>query len=317
MRVALLIVSSLVSLSLTGCGWIVMPSSRTSANQPDYAALTLQAAANSATHTVQKGETLATIAKRYNLNWQDLAKLNKVASPYKLSVGQKLILSAGATPATVTTKPQPTTVVTPQPVTVPSAPTITQPVTTPTTAVQPVLTLDPRQPVIPTISAEEEGPQLPATPTAAEGMKQVDRNFNKPAANTTVAANAQGSCYPPVNWQLPTSGTISSTISATGKRGIKIAGKVGQPIKAAAAGTVTYSGDNLQGYGNVIIIQHNEAFLSVYGQNRRRLVGEGVRVNAGQTIAEMGTDTEQNPVLHFEIRCRGKAIDPLPFLPHL
>lgn len=98
------------------------------------------------------------------------------------------------------------------------------------------------------------------------------------------------------------------------KQGIGIAGKVGDPIKAAADGTVVYSGNGLVGYGELVIVKHNEQWLSAYGHNRRRLVKEGDRVSRGQQIAEMGTSAGV-PQLHFEIRYNGKPVDPRAYLP--
>jgi murein DD-endopeptidase MepM/ murein hydrolase activator NlpD len=127
----------------------------------------------------------------------------------------------------------------------------------------------------------------------------------------------RGSCSPPVNWQWPTRGQTQPSLSDSGRKGIRILGQVRQPIRAAAAGTVSYSGTGLQGYHNLIIIQHNAAFLSVYANNHQRLVREGMRVASGQVIAEMGVDAQRQPALHFEIRCQGKAVDPVPYLPNI
>ncbi|OQW88245.1 MAG: hypothetical protein BWK78_08530 [Thiotrichaceae bacterium IS1] len=86
-------------------------------------------------------------------------------------------------------------------------------------------------------------------------------------------------------------------------------------MTAAASGRVTYSGSSYDGYPNAIVIQHNDAFSSLYAFNRKRQVQESAYVTGGQTIAEMGTDVSGRAVLHFEIRCHGKALDPLSYLP--
>lgn len=99
------------------------------------------------------------------------------------------------------------------------------------------------------------------------------------------------------------------------RQGIDIAGKAGDPIKAAADGEVVYSGNGLIGYGELIIIKHSSSLLSAYGHNRRRLVQEGARVKAGQQIAEMGSSSASRDMLHFEIRRNGKPVDPMSFLP--
>ena len=99
------------------------------------------------------------------------------------------------------------------------------------------------------------------------------------------------------------------------KQGIDIAGKAGAPVKAAADGTVVYSGNGLIGYGELIIIKHSDEWLSAYGHNRKRLVQEGQRVKAGQPIAEMGSTGAPRDELHFEIRRNGRPVDPLQYLP--
>ncbi len=94
-----------------------------------------------------------------------------------------------------------------------------------------------------------------------------------------------------------------------------IAGKLGQPVMAAASGKVVYSGNGLIGYGNLVIIKHDTHYLSAYGHNRRLLVKEGGEVKQGEKIAEMGDSGKEGVVLHFEIRRDGKPIDPLRYLP--
>lgn len=99
------------------------------------------------------------------------------------------------------------------------------------------------------------------------------------------------------------------------RQGIDIAGKAGAPVKAAADGTVVYSGNGLIGYGELIIVKHSPGFLSAYGHNQKRLVQEGDRVKAGQTIAEMGSSGASRDELHFEIRKNGKPSNPIDYLP--
>lgn len=98
-------------------------------------------------------------------------------------------------------------------------------------------------------------------------------------------------------------------------KGIDIAGDLGQPVKAAASGSVVYAGRGLIGYGEMVIIKHNDTYLSAYAHNNRLLVDEGDSVRAGQTIAEMGSTGTDRVKLHFEIRQRGQPVDPLRYLP--
>ena len=103
--------------------------------------------------------------------------------------------------------------------------------------------------------------------------------------------------------------------SSSVHKGIDIAGNRGDPVQAVAAGKVVYSGTGIVGFGELLIIKHNEIYLSAYGHNDRLLVGEGDTVRAGQKIAEKGSSGTDTVKLHFEIRKEGKPIDPLRVLP--
>ena len=146
------------------------------------------------------------------------------------------------------------------------------------------------------------------------------------ATRSPTSASSAGSAAPatvvaPVNsgfsWRWPADGiTIGNFVPGeTTKQGVDIAGASGQPVRAAADGVVVYSGNGLVGYGELIIIKHNEQWLSAYGHNRKRLVNEGQSVKAGQQIAEMGRSGADRDMLHFEIRYNGKPVDPLLYLP--
>lgn len=117
-------------------------------------------------------------------------------------------------------------------------------------------------------------------------------------------------------WQWPAIGhIINNFASANGmNKGIDIAGKLGEPVKAAAAGKVVYCGSGLRGYGNLIIVKHNDEFLSAYAHNNRLLVHEGQQVKASEVIAEIGNSEANRVMLHFEIRRAGKPVDPLNYL---
>ena len=121
----------------------------------------------------------------------------------------------------------------------------------------------------------------------------------------------------PIHWQWPSQGAPQSTFGGKGiaGKGIVIDGHLGQPVVAAASGTVVYSGSALVGYGRLIIIKHNDEWLSAYGHNQRLLVHEGDSVTAGQKIATMGIGPNDKPALYFEIRRDGKPVDPLRYLP--
>lgn len=126
---------------------------------------------------------------------------------------------------------------------------------------------------------------------------------------------APESATTPIQWHWPTDGRVLRSDSPTSKKGIDIGGQMGQSINAAAAGSVVYSGSGLFGYGRLIIIKHNDTFLSAYAHNEQLLVREGDRVDSGQQIATMGLGISGQPVLHFEIRKDGKPVNPLEHLP--
>ncbi|OQX37773.1 MAG: hypothetical protein B0D84_00255 [Candidatus Sedimenticola endophacoides] len=116
-----------------------------------------------------------------------------------------------------------------------------------------------------------------------------------------------------MQWLWPTQGTLLERFdpSDVTRKGIKIGGSAGQAVKAAEAGDVVYAGSGLLGYGRLIIIKHNQNYLSAYGHNRKLLVKEGDRVAKGARIAEMGSKGTGGAMLHFEIRRNGVPMDPL------
>lgn len=156
--------------------------------------------------------------------------------------------------------------------------------------------------VIPARSAE-------AAARSSSG-KAKKKNTAKPAASPTRANSG-------INWIWPAQGKIIRKFSSkgSGKQGISIAGEMGQKIVSAASGKVVYSGKGLVGYGKLVIVQHRKDFLTAYAHNSRLLVEEGQSVKKGQTIAYMGKTAAKSPRLHFEIRYKGNAVDPLRYLP--
>jgi len=117
-------------------------------------------------------------------------------------------------------------------------------------------------------------------------------------------------------WRWPTRGRLiqSFSRSPSGHPGISISGKQGSPIRAAASGRVVYSGDGVRGYGNLIIIKHNDSYLSAYAFNQQNLVSVGEHVQAGSVIARMGQNDAGRTLLYFEIRRDGVPVNPLPYL---
>lgn len=146
--------------------------------------------------------------------------------------------------------------------------------------------------------------------TRASSGKSKKKSVSKPVRPPTRAKSG-------VAWVWPVKGKIIRKFSSkgSGKQGILIAGKMGQKIVSAASGKVVFSGDGLVGYGRLIIVQHKKEFLTAYAHNDRLLVKEGQSVKKGQTIAHMGKTAAKTPRLHFEMRYKGKPVDPLKYLP--
>jgi lipoprotein NlpD len=119
-----------------------------------------------------------------------------------------------------------------------------------------------------------------------------------------------------LNWMWPATGKIVTGFTDSANlKGIDIAGKAGEPVVASAAGKVVYAGSGLRGYGKLVIVKHNDTYLSAYAHNSDILVKEGQQVARGQKIAEMGNTDSDSVKLHFEIRRLGKPVDPLKYLP--
>jgi lipoprotein NlpD len=118
-----------------------------------------------------------------------------------------------------------------------------------------------------------------------------------------------------LNWQWPIKGKVVKKFSQSNNKGIDIRGQIGQEVEAAESGKVVYSGKGLLGYGNLLIIKHNDLYLSAYANNNRLHVTEGQTVKKGQVIAEVGKAGAKHAALHFEIRKNGKSVNPLIYLP--
>jgi len=170
----------------------------------------------------------------------------------------------------------------------------------------PVKPVDAAAVAAPTISAVV--PVAGASPSAATVVASVE---SVPQAIAGASRDVSG-----VSWRWPAEGKVISRFkSGDAIPGIEIGGASGDPVRAAAGGVVVYSGNGLVGYGELVIIKHNDSFLSAYGHNSKRLVKEGQRVSAGQPIAEMGSTGAPRNELEFQIRKNGNPVDPLDYLP--
>ena len=262
------------------------------------------------TYTVKRGDTLFYIAWVTGNDFRDLAQRNNVPAPYALNVGQ--VLQVGNASG--------------QPITGENA--VSQAsarasggATATTTSAQKSTAVVASQP---TITYSESSGEQSATKMLPN---------NKPATTTTTVvapvtapttvsttqptASSTSTSSPISSWRWPTDGKVIENFSGAegGNKGIDIAGSKGQAIVATADGRVVYAGNALRGYGNLIIIKHNDDYLSAYAHNDTMLVREQQEVKAGQKIATMGSTGTSSTRLHFEIRYKGKSVNPLRYLP--
>ncbi len=244
-----------------------------------------QAQRHAASYRVVKGDTLYSIAFRHGVDFRDVARWNGIAAPYTIWPGQQLVLR-GPSSSRALTGPSVTRVTPPASVSSPAVP-------------APALVSSPAPGRSAAVANDVPVAGVPV-PSPAPAI---------PAAGGTRSAGG-------VNWRWPADGRlIKGFQSGDAIPGIEIAGAAGSPVRAAGDGVVVYSGNGLVGYGELIIVKHNDEFLSAYGHNRKRLVKEGQRVSAGQQIAEMGATGASRDELQFQIRRNGNPVNPLDYLP--
>ncbi len=270
-------------------------------------------------YRVQRGDTLYSIAFRHGVDYRELASWNHVASPYTIYVGQEIRVAATAV------RSSPAVVAAPAPLPSRTTPAASAPVKAPPPNV-------PAPAPFETVTAQSASANTPEPATAANPTPATSPVVTLPP---TAVAHVEPESRPPASappapvtppsvavpgeivWRWPAAGSVVGNYVAGDptKQGIDIAGKSGDPVRAAADGTVVYSGNGLIGYGELIIVKHSPAFLSAYGHNRKRLVKEGDHVSSGQQIAEMGSSSASRDSLHFEIRKNGKPANPTDYLP--
>ncbi len=259
---------------------------------------------SAAGYTVAPGDTLYSIAFAHGLDFRALAAQNGIPPPYTIHPGQTLKLQAPQpVPPTQTAIVQSHATATSTAATQPSAP-VFGPVTTQTMTASGVA---PAGSASSAIVATAPAASTGTTPIPAATVEAPPAAMAAPSPPPTGATREVAG----ITWHWPAGGKV---IGSDGG-GLDIAGELGDPVRAAAAGTVVYSGNGLIGYGELVIIKHNDTYLSAYGHNSRRLVKEGQHVDAGQEIAQMGASGAPRVELHFEIRKNGKPVDPTAYLP--
>lgn len=241
-------------------------------------------------YVVQKGDTLYSIARKNGQSVSFLAGVNNLEPPYNLTVGQRILLSRENVEGQA--KPSKNNIE------IPVAGQQSQIATTPT-----------QKP-----SANTNASNSTNKPAASQNQQVAQK---VPANAQTPIVNSKTRKVAGVTWSWPTSGKVIEQFSTAeqGNKGIDIAGNRGQAILSAADGQVVYSGNALRGFGNLIIINHNNEYLSAYAHNDVMLVKEGQKVKRGQHIARMGNTDTTSPRLHFEIRYRGQSVNPISYLP--
>jgi len=226
-------------------------------------------------HVVIPGDTLFSIAWRYGLKYETLAKHNGISPPYVIRPAQVIRLDVAGSAA-------------------------------------------------PTSKKQQGGGPVAGVNSPLNGSAQKPTSTQKDRTirqeNKTLVMGAETDkkqTWGAPQWRWPVSGSLLSSFQGTNalNKGIDLGGKLGEPVLAAAGGQVVYSGSGLRGYGKLLIVKHNETFLSAYAHNDRLLVKEGEFVKAGQRIADMGSSGTDRVRLHFEIRRDGTPVDPLKFLP--
>jgi lipoprotein NlpD len=260
----------------------------------------------SSLYTVQRGDTLYSIAFRYRMDYRKVAAANGISAPYTIFAGQTLQLRE-ATPAPVAAA------------TTASVPRRLQPVITPPA---PGVPASASKPAAVTGTAPSHGAAVVVKPapgtTAASAPVKPPTPVYQGAARPAPVATGSVSTSPPArvtDWRWPSSGRVTRRYSASVHKGIDIGGRRGDPVYAVADGTVVYAGTGIVGFGELLIVKHNEIYLSAYGHNDRLLVKENDSVRAGQQIARKGSSGTDTVKLHFEIRKEGKPVDPLRLLP--
>lgn len=235
---------------------------------------------NASEYKVQVGETLYSIAWRANSDVRQIAKLNNISPPYNIYPNQKLILvtnNEGKSAQASKNKH-----------------------------------FSKKQ----TKSSNPTSNQVVKKTIASSKKQAYGENVSKKKA---VQDNSSKTNFSQKirRWKWPVKGEVIARFSsrAQGNKGIDIAGRRGTNIRATASGKVVYAGSALRGYGKLVIIKHNDDYLSAYAHNDKILVKEQQLIKVGDVVAKMGNTDAQRVMLHFEVRFRGKSVDPLKYLP--
>jgi lipoprotein NlpD len=254
-------------------------------------------------HQVEPGDTLFSIAWRYGVDYRQLAEMNGIDDDFQIYPGQKIHFATQQTP-------EPSDSFNPLELKL---------------AVRQALGLPRLEPAPDTTARKEHKVSNHShTPPVSTTSKTTIAQVNKKSTKNTRQAIGDSvkdevSTAKVARWLWPVKGKILERFSQElhGNKGLDILAKPGEPVRAAAPGRVVYSGNALKGYGNLVIVKHNDDYLSAYAHNSKIHVQENEIVKAGQVIADIGNSGTDQSKLHFEIRYRGKPVDPIKYLPKL
>jgi lipoprotein NlpD len=245
-------------------------------------------------HLVKKNDTLYAISLLYDLDYRQLAQWNQILPPYKIEIGQKIKLSdpnQGNQAADATIPPAKNEDM--------------RHITTAENIGSKKRSITPSN-AVPNLAYR---PVYKTQPIRDDSKKQGSR----PQKKSIISIDKENMLM--LNFQWPIKGKVLKSFSQADNKGIDIAGEMGQKVYAAEAGKVVYSGQGLIGYGNLLIIKHNDLYLSAYANNSQLLFTEGDTVKKGEVIAKVGQAGSNKTSLHFEIRKNGKPVNPLNLLP--
>ena len=253
-------------------------------------------------YQVKKGDTLYAISLIYDLDYRQLAQWNKITPPYTIEIDQKIRLSdpdLKNKPTLDSMEQSPT-------------PTKIEETTQKIVVAPPTTRISSQNRT--TFSLNNKFNLSDNPPYKTQPLKNIaEKNGSSPQKKSIISIDNENMLK--LNFQWPIKGRVLKSFAQADNKGIDIAGEMGQNVNAAETGKVVYSGQGLIGYGNLLIIKHNDLYLSAYANNRRLLVAEGDTVRKGEVIAKVGQAGSNQASLHFEIRKNGKPVNPLNFLP--
>ena len=231
-------------------------------------------------YVVQSGDTLYAVAFRLGMDYRTLADINDIDPPYVIKVSQ--VLKTAESPDAPDVPPR-------------KLPAVAHP----------------------RVQSHSSKPVAKPSPSAALSSSATDsQRVQTQSDPRSVTSPSESMANAPVDrWSWPADGQVSRPFSKESHKGIDVSGERGVPVRAVAPGVIVYSGTGVTGYGALLIVKHNDTYLSAYGHNDALLVGEGEQVEAGQEIAKMGSTGSDSVKLHFEIRRDGVPLDPETLLP--